>query len=1200
MAETYRIDIVASPRQAVAGVQSVERSLEQLNRTAASTNSLLRGALQVAGFGTGIALIQRLGAELTDLTDTYTQIQNRLGAVTSGTEELNQVTGSLLDIANRSRTGFEATAQLYARTALSAKELGTSQEELLRVTETVNQAIILSGASAKEANNGLIQLSQAISSNRLAGDELRSVLEQLPVVADIIARELGVTRGQLRELGKDGEISGAVIVRAFANARGEIQDKFAKTVPTAAQSLEILRNNLISFLGEVNKSTGATQLFASVIQLIAKNLDVLAGLAAAFTAAFAAGPIVRFAQGLRTAAINQEAFNAFKAASIPIAEASLAAAKAEDVALAQSSIQRTEAALAAARAQQSQSLAILETTEATIAQTAATRASALMDVRKAQASLAVAQAEAARLAAQPFSRFSEQAAVEAQLLALETARARATTQLAAAEATLASATRAATLAQEGRVVAAAQLAALEKQLAAQTLGLAAAQRNLNVGLAATPTLLSKIQAFVVANPFGVAVAAIGALLALLVDVRGITDSVSSALSAVGETIGIIRKAVSGLAVSFGASESAFQGVVRLAIAGTAAIIAFKVAAASAGAALALGLGAALLVLGELARRLDAVNEDLKNTGNALAANDIISRLVRTRQEVERLQAVAARDPGNQLAAQKLVEAQEKLARLERERNRGLNERRDVNPLQRELAEQQELIRLFGVSAREREIELGLIKQRAQLLKEGVTVEVGSDADKALRDSALRLRAAEELFNVVEEAKGPFDELARRGVLLRQALDGGRISADQFSGAMNKLFADSRAANPLGDAVVTLGRDLGLLRALAAKPVVPEGGDELSALQAARREAETRFEIEQAFQQLRDRGVSEQELAGSRGGDLERLIRERAETERLVPLQEQLAQLRRQRADESATALLPEFEQGVQRQIQALRELNDVIADPAAEAAAVRRNALAQEFGGILNSLSSPALAQAQAQQEVNAQIERANEAYAAGILNGQQYALVLQDLDFKARAASTAFADGFTVALDQMVASINDATVGNQLLTSAVNAATSATSEFVQQGSVDWRKLALNIIDSIAQIITQLLVLKAIKAIAGIGSIGGDGSSVGEFGPVPGRAAGGPVQANRPFIVGEEGPELFVPGRSGTVIPNDQVVESMARAGNGSSAPVVVPAPAVNVSITNVTDPNDVLDAIDSPAGERRIVNAINRNPQAIRRGLGT
>lgn len=1200
MSEVFRIDIVASPRQAVAGVQSVERSLEQLNKTASSTNSLLRGALQVAGFGTGIALVQRLGSELTDLTDTYTQIQNRLGAVTSGTEELNQVTSALLDISNRSRTGFEATAQLYARTALSAKELGTSQSELLRVTETVNQAIILSGASAKEANNGLIQLSQAISSNRLAGDELRSVLEQLPVVADIIAKELGVTRGQLRQLGKDGEISGAVIVRAFANARGEIQDKFSKTVPTAAQAIEILRNNLIAFLGDVNKSTGATQLFAAAVRLLANNLDVVAGLAAAFTASIALGPIVRFAQGLRTAAINQQAFNAFKAASIPLAEASLAAAKAEDVALAQSTIQRTEAALAATRAQQSQSLAILETTDATIAQTAATRASALMDVRKAQASLAVAEAEAARLAAQPFSRFAEQAAVESQLLALETARTRATTQLAAAETSLAAATRAATLAQEGRVAAAAQIVALEKQQAAQTLGLAAAQRNLNVGLATTPTLLAKISAFAAANPFGVAVAAIGTLLALLVDVKGVTDGVSSAFSAIGETVDLARNAVSGLAVSLGASEGAFQTVVRLAIAGTLAIVAFKVAAASAGLALGLGLGAALLVLGELARRLDDLNEDLKNTGNALAVNDLVSRLVRTRQEVERLQALTSRDPGNDTAAQKLIEAQEKLARLERERNRGLNERRDVNPLQRELAEQEELIRLFGKSAREREIELGLIKQRAQLLKEGTIVEKGTDADRLLEDSARRLRAAEELFNVVEEAKGPFAELTRRGVQLKEALDGGRISADQFSGSMNKLFADSRAANPLSDAVLALKNDLGLLRNSAVVPPTT-GGDELQALQASRREAETRFEIEQAIQQLKDRGVSDQAIDGTLGQELERLIRERAELERLLPLQEQLLQLQQQRADESALALLPEFDQGIQRQVQALRELNEVLADPAAETAAIRRNALAQEFGGILNNLSSPALAQAQAQAQVNAQLERTNEAYATGVLSGQQYALVLQDLDFKARAASTAFADGFTVALDQMTASINDATLGNQLLTSAVNASTQATSELVQSGSVDWRKLALNIVDSIAQIITQLLVLRAIKAITGIGG-GRPGAPDGDvIGPqLPCLAAGGPAQANRPYLVGEEGPELFVPGRSGTVVPNDQVVESMARAGSGGGSPVVVPAPQVNLSVTNVTDPNDVLDAIDSPAGERRIVNAINRNPQAIRRGLGT
>ena len=100
------------------------------------------------------------------LADEYTNVQNRLRLVTDGTEELGEVTDELFAIANRTRSAFDATATLYSRTALAARELGRSQGELLEFTERVNQAVILSGTTAQEARGGLIQLAQGIASQQ--------------------------------------------------------------------------------------------------------------------------------------------------------------------------------------------------------------------------------------------------------------------------------------------------------------------------------------------------------------------------------------------------------------------------------------------------------------------------------------------------------------------------------------------------------------------------------------------------------------------------------------------------------------------------------------------------------------------------------------------------------------------------------------------------------------------------------------------------------------------------------------------------------------------------------------------------------------------------------------------------------------------------------------------------------------------------
>lgn len=298
---TERIDIIVSER----GSRVVGRNLNDIGKQALgaqSAVSLLKSALGAIAGGAAIREIVRL-------TDTYTNLQNRLRTVTSSTGELALVTDELFGIANRTRASFEGTVEVYARTALAAKELGTSQQQLLQFTESLNQAVILSGAGAQEANNALIQLSQGIASGTLRGDELRSVLEQLPVVADVIAKSLGVTRGQLRELGQDGKITAQDILKAFAEAREELSARFGKTIPTIGQSFTILRNEVIRLVGEFNTGSGAAAGFSQAIIAIANNAENIARVigALAFTigtvfAVQAVGAAIRALAALAVAA----------------------------------------------------------------------------------------------------------------------------------------------------------------------------------------------------------------------------------------------------------------------------------------------------------------------------------------------------------------------------------------------------------------------------------------------------------------------------------------------------------------------------------------------------------------------------------------------------------------------------------------------------------------------------------------------------------------------------------------------------------------------------------------------------------------------------------------------------------------------------------------------------------------------------------
>lgn len=268
MAE-FRIVIVVDPSGAKRGTRQVENQLKRVDKAANRTRDLIARALAFTGVTFGIR-------QLVGLADSFVNVQNRLRTVTSSTAELVVVTEELFDISRRTRSSFESTAELFTRVGLASKELGLSQRDLLTFTESLNQAVILSGATAREAAAGLLQLSQGLASGALRGDELRSVLESLPVVADVIAKSLGVTRGELRELGTQGKISAEDVIRAFKEAREELQDRFGKAIPTVGQSFQILRNSFIQLVGAFDEGSGITRGLSKALIALADDLEVVA------------------------------------------------------------------------------------------------------------------------------------------------------------------------------------------------------------------------------------------------------------------------------------------------------------------------------------------------------------------------------------------------------------------------------------------------------------------------------------------------------------------------------------------------------------------------------------------------------------------------------------------------------------------------------------------------------------------------------------------------------------------------------------------------------------------------------------------------------------------------------------------------------------------------------------------------------------
>lgn len=197
----------------------------------------LQGALAALGVG---AVLRGI----ISLNDEFTQLRGRLALVTETQQERLRVERELFDLAQQTRGSLRDTVDLYARVARNAEGLGASQQQLLEVTRATNQAIQISGATGAEASAGVVQFAQALASGELRGDELRSVLEQLPRLAQAIADGLGITIGELREFAEAGELTADRVFLALLSQQDRLQEEFRALPRTVSQAMTQLRNDV--------------------------------------------------------------------------------------------------------------------------------------------------------------------------------------------------------------------------------------------------------------------------------------------------------------------------------------------------------------------------------------------------------------------------------------------------------------------------------------------------------------------------------------------------------------------------------------------------------------------------------------------------------------------------------------------------------------------------------------------------------------------------------------------------------------------------------------------------------------------------------------------------------------------------------------------------------------------------------------------
>lgn len=192
--------------------------------------------------------------EVVKAADTFQLLNARIALVTDSTKEAEGVYSDLLAMSQRTRSELESTVTLYTRLARATGELGLTSRDLMITTEAISQSFKISGASAAEASAAAVQLSQAMASGVLRGEEFNSISEQAPRILKALGDELGKTTGQLREMAKNGELTSKVVSKALINQSKVIESEFVRIPKTVSDAMTQLANDATDAFGRTDVS----------------------------------------------------------------------------------------------------------------------------------------------------------------------------------------------------------------------------------------------------------------------------------------------------------------------------------------------------------------------------------------------------------------------------------------------------------------------------------------------------------------------------------------------------------------------------------------------------------------------------------------------------------------------------------------------------------------------------------------------------------------------------------------------------------------------------------------------------------------------------------------------------------------------------------------------------------------------------------
>lgn len=248
-------------------VRAMQARFDGLGAGIARTQSRISSSLATVNRAFGVLGIALTTTSIISMTSAWTDLNSRVNNAAGGIERGSAVMGRLSEMARRTYSSLEQTAEGYLQNQQALSALGYSTQQQLDLVETLNNALVISATRGQRAQSVMDAWSKAMAAGKLSGDNLNTIIQSGGRLSKALADSMGVSVNELRKLGAEGKIT-ADVMYGVTSQLGQLRDEAAAMPATVSDGFVLLRDAVFQFVGEADKAVGSSGALAEALVAI--------------------------------------------------------------------------------------------------------------------------------------------------------------------------------------------------------------------------------------------------------------------------------------------------------------------------------------------------------------------------------------------------------------------------------------------------------------------------------------------------------------------------------------------------------------------------------------------------------------------------------------------------------------------------------------------------------------------------------------------------------------------------------------------------------------------------------------------------------------------------------------------------------------------------------------------------------------------